>query len=169
MKIGFFYSFNTKNTSKAAELIKEAIGDKAELILVNVEEATQDDFNTFDNYILGVPTWWDGELPNYWDEFIPSVEDNSFKGKTFAIYGAGDQKSYPDNFVDAIGIIADFFSDRGGKIIGFTANEGYTFDKSEALRNDHFVGLPLDFENQAKMNKNRIAKWVEQILKEFEG
>ncbi len=168
MKIGLFYSFNTKNTQKAAKVIIDTIGDKVELVPVNVEEATHDDFNQFDNYILGVPTWWDGELPNYWDEFIPTVEDDSFKGKTFAIFGAGDQQAYPDNFVDAIGIMAEFFSNRGGKIIGAVPNKGYSFDNSAALDGDHFVGLPLDFENQAKQNKPRIEAWVKQILKEFE-
>lgn len=167
MKIALFYSFNTKNTSRAAKVIIDTIGDRAEICPINVEEATQDDFNQFDKFILGVPTWWDGELPNYWDEFIPSVEDDSMEGKTFAIYGAGDQKAYPDNFVDAIGIIADFISQRGGKTIGHIPNEGYTFDKSAALRGDHFVGLPLDFENQHKLNKGRISKWIDQLLKEF--
>ncbi len=167
MKIAFFYSFNTQNTSKAAKMIIEAVGNKVELIPINVEEATEEDFNKYDNYILGVPTWWDGELPNYWDEFIPTVEEESFKGKTFAIFGAGDQKAYPDNFVDAIGIMADFFSERGGKIIGFTPNVDYTFDHSAALRGDHFVGLPLDFENQSDKNQKRIKDWVAQILKEF--
>ncbi len=92
MKIGLFYSFNTKNTQKAAKVIIDTIGNKVELVPVNVEEATHDDFNQFDNYILGVPTWWDGELPNYWDEFIPTVEDDTFKGKTFAIYGVSKAK-----------------------------------------------------------------------------
>lgn len=165
-KIGLFYSFNTKNTSKAAGIILDTLGEKA-VEAVNVEEATEDDFEKFSQFILGVPTWWDGELPNYWDEFLPSVEENSLEGKTFAIYGAGDQKGYPDNFVDAIGVMADFIESRGGKVIGFTPNEGYIFDQSQALRNGVFVGLPLDFENQPGNVQAKMEAWVKQLQKEF--
>ncbi|HCC30402.1 MAG TPA: flavodoxin, partial [Marinilabiliales bacterium] len=76
-------------------------------------------FHDYENFILGVPTWFDGELPNYWDEFIPELEEADLKGKTFALYGAGDQKGYPENFVDAMGILAELLEKRGGKIIGF--------------------------------------------------
>ncbi len=165
-KIGLFYSFNTKNTSAAAELVAKGMG-KTKVEAVNVEEATEDDFRRFDQYILGVPTWWDGELPNYWDEFLPGIEEDSLEGKTFAIYGAGDQKDYPDNFVDAIGVMAEFIESRGGKVIGYVKNEGYTFDASRALKEGQFVGLPLDFENQEELNEERIKKWTAQLKKEF--
>lgn len=165
-KIGLFYSFNTKNTSAAAELVHAAMG-KTKVETVNVEEATEDDFHKYEKFILGVPTWWDGELPNYWDEFLPCVEEDSLVGKTFAIYGAGDAKGYPDNFVDAIGVMADFIESRGGKVIGHFKNEGYEFDSSKALKGDVFVGLPLDFENQEELNAPRIKKWAAQLKKEF--
>jgi flavodoxin I len=164
--IGLFYSFNTKNTSAAAQIIKSELGEKVEA--VNVEEATEDDFKRFSNFILGVPTWWDGELPNYWDEFLPCLEDDSMEGKTFALYGAGDQKGYPDNFVDAIGLMVNFIEARGGNIIGFVPNEGYDFHASKALRNGQFVGLPLDFENQEDMVKSRILNWLKTVINDFQ-
>lgn len=164
-KIGLFYSFNTKNTSAAAKAIQEELKDQVDL--VNVEEADEEDFNRFENFILGVPTWWDGELPNYWDEFLPCVEANSLEGKTFAIYGAGDQKAYPDNFVDAIGLMANFVEANGGKVIGSVPNEGYTFDASQALKDGQFVGLPLDFENQGDLLVPRISKWIKGLKKDF--
>lgn len=146
-------------------MIIEAFGDNLEE--VNVEEITAEKFLSFDNYIMGVPTWWDGELPNYWDEFMPDLEELKLKGKKFALYGAGDQKGYPENFVDAIGILGKVIEKQGGKLIGFTKNEGYTFETSKALRGDEFCGLPLDFENQARQVKPKIAAWVGQIKKEF--
>ncbi len=64
--------------------------------------------------------------------------------------------------------MADFFTHRGGKVIGFTPNEGFTFDQSRALRDNQFVGLPVDFINQSRSdNETRIKAWAEQILKEF--
>jgi len=165
-KIGLFYSFNTKNTSVAAKYIQEAFGTK-EIEAINVEEATEEEFEKFSKFILGVPTWWDGELPNYWDEFLPSLEEGSMKGKTFAIYGAGDELGYPENFVDAIGLMADFIESKDGKIIGHTPNKGYRFDASKALRGDVFVGLPLDFDNHTDQVETKIKDWVKQIAKEF--
>lgn len=166
MKIGLFYSFNTKNTSEAAKLIREAFENK-NIEANNVEETNEEQFVSYQNYILGVPTWFDGELPNYWDEFLPALEELDLSGKTFAIYGAGNQKEYAENFVDAIGLMAEFIESLGGKLIGFVKNEGYTFDSSKALRGDHFVGLPLDFDTQRKLGPERIEKWVNQLKKEF--
>ncbi|MBN2236850.1 MAG: flavodoxin [Bacteroidales bacterium] len=165
-KIALFYSYNTKNTSKAAKLIQETF-DSQQIEKHNVEETNEEEFNAYENFILGVPTWFDGELPNYWDEFLPALEELDLSGKTFALYGAGNQKEYSENFVDALGLMAESIESLGGKLIGFVPNEGYSFEHSKALRGDHFVGLPLDFEVQPKLVKPRIEKWVEQLKKEF--
>ncbi len=161
-KIGLFYSFNSVKTKQQAQKIINAIGEE-NVEQVNVEETTQEKFMEFSNYILAVSTWFDGELPNYWDEFLPSIEDDSFKGKTFALFGGGDQKGYPENFVDGIGILGDFLEARGGKIIGFTSTEGYEFESSRAQRGDQFIGLALDIENQAALSDERIEKWVDSL------
>jgi flavodoxin I len=164
-QIAILYSFNTQKTSRAAKMIKEAFGDT--LSEVNVESISKEEFLAFENYILGVPTWFDGELPNYWDEFMPDLEELNLKGKTFALYGAGDSKGYSENFVDALGLLAEAIEERGGKLIGFTKNEGFEFEASKALRGDLFCGLPLDFENHSRKVKPAIAAWVEQLKKEF--
>ena len=122
---------------------------------------------SYEFLILGVPTWFDGELPNYWDEFVPAIEDMDLKGKTVAIFGNGDQKGYPENFVDGIGIMAEILEKRKAKIVGFTSVEGYEYESSKAQRGNTFAGLALDFENQRKLNKDRITKWVGQLKKEF--
>lgn len=163
--IAILYSFNTQKTSRAAKLIQEAFDKK--LKEINVENITREEFLAQQNYILGVPTWFDGELPNYWDEFMPDLEELDLKGKTFALYGAGDSKGYSENFVDAIGLLGNAIEERGGKLIGFTKNEGFTFESSKALRGNEFCGLPLDFENHARQVKPRITAWVEQLKKEF--
>jgi flavodoxin I len=165
-KIGLFYSFNTKNTVEAAKLISDAFGKK-NIEANNIEDTNEEQFRAYDNYILGIPTWFDGELPNYWDEFLPTLEDIDLKGKTFALYGAGNQKEYPENFVDAVGLMAEIIESLGGKLIGFVPNEGYKFEYSKALQGDYFVGLPLDFDTQKKLSPERIEKWVEQLKKEF--
>jgi len=165
-KTAIFYSFNSNKTKKAAEKMIEEFGEN-NLAVVNAEELTEARFMAFDNYILGIPTWFDGELPNYWDEFVPALEDLDLSGKTFAIFGLGDQKGYPENFGDAVGIMASLIENRGGKIIGFTSAQGYNFESSKALKEGRFCGLILDQENQARLSGERIKNWLTEIKKEF--
>jgi len=166
MSTAIIYSFNTNKTAKAAEKIIEAF-NKDELQAVNAENISEDEFLSYDNLILGVPTWFDGELPNYWDEFVPALEDMDLSGKTIAIFGLGDQVGYPENFADGVGILGRLLRDRGAKLVGYTKNEKYEFESSKALEDGKFMGLILDQENQARLSKGRIEKWTEQLKHEL--
>lgn len=165
-KTAIIYSFNTVKTAKIAKLIQETFADK-NIETINVEDITSNNFLKYDNLILGVPTWFDGELPNYWDEFVPDIEDMKLKGKTVALFGLGDQKNYPENFLDGVGILGNLLEERGAKLVGFTSTEGYSFENSVSQRNNTFIGLAIDYENQSSKNKERVKKWVEQLKKEF--
>jgi flavodoxin I len=167
-KIGLIYSFNTNKTSQAARKIGEEFG-AVQVEHVNAETITEKEFLSFNNLILGVPTWFDGELPNYWDEFVPALEDLDMKGRTVAVFGNGNQKGYPENFVDGMGIIANLVESRGARLVGFTPVKGYNFESSQALRGEMFTGLALDFENQPTQINGKIRKWVEQLKKEFKS
>ncbi|NOY48983.1 MAG: flavodoxin [Chlorobi bacterium] len=161
-KIAIIYSFNTTKSKNAAKKIVAEIGaDKLDVI--NAEDITGEQFMKYDKYILSLPTWFDGELPNYWDEFLPEMEDLPLKGKTFALFGLGDQKNYPENFGDAIGIMAETIENAGGEIIGSTDIVGYEFENSKALRNGKFIGLLLDQDNQSQLSGKRIKDWVSSI------
>lgn len=161
------YSFNTKKTGKIAAQIKEGFNDPS-IEMLNAEEITEDVFSSFNQIIMGVPTWFDGELPNYWDEFVPALEDMDLKDKKIALFGLGDQKGYAENFLDGVGLMAEILEARGATLIGFTSTEGYEFESSRALRGNQFLGLAIDYENQGSMNKQRVAAWVEQLKKEFD-
>lgn len=165
-KTAIIYSFNTVKTGKIAKLIHEAIKD-SKVEMVNAEDISAKKFLSYSNLILGVPTWFDGELPNYWDEFVPEMEEMSLKGKTIALFGLGDQKNYPENFVDGIGILGSLLEEKGASLVGFTSVTGYAFENSLAQRGDKFMGLAIDYENQGSKNKDRVKKWVEQLKKEF--
>ena len=166
MNTAIIYSFNTNKTAKAAEKIIEAF-NKDDLKAVNAENISEDEFLSYDNLILGVPTWFDGELPNYWDEFVPALEDMDLNGKTIAIFGLGDQAGYPENFADGVGILGCLLRDKGAKLVGYTENEKYEFESSKALEDGKFMGLILDQENQARLSKGRIEKWTEQLKQEL--
>jgi flavodoxin I len=158
-KTALFYSFNSKKTAKIAGVIHNAFTG-IDVQLIDVDDVKAEQFLDYDNLILGVPTWFDGELPNYWDELLPALEDIDFSNKKIAVFGLGDQKGYPENFCDAIGIMATFFEEKGALIIGKFPVDGYTFERSKAVREGQFLGLPLDQENQARLTNGRIELWV---------
>lgn len=165
-KTAIIYSFNTHKTAKAADKIADAF-EPVQLEKVNAEDIDGKKFLAFDNLILGVPTWFDGELPNYWDEFVPELEELDLKGKTIALFGLGDQIGYSENFGDAVGILAELLQQRGAKLVGYTETKGYSFESSRAEINGRFAGLLLDQENQARLSSERIKKWVTNLLTEF--
>lgn len=165
-KIGLFYGGATTKTSVVAFKIQEAFGEKL-VELIPVENASGKTFEEYDNIIAGASTWFDGELPTYWDEILPEIEAASLSGKKVAIFGLGDQKHYPDNFVDGIGLLADSFTNSGATLVGFTSIEEYTFNTSRAVKEGKFLGLVLDIENQSDKTEARVLKWVEQLKKAF--
>jgi len=165
-KTVIIYSFNSNKTTRTAEKIISAFGDIT-IERVNAEKIDGKTFLAYDNLILGVPTWFDGELPNYWDEFLPELEDLDLKGKTIALFGLGDQKGYPENFGDAVGIMAELLLQNNAAIVGYTDVEGYSYQSSRAEINGQFYGLLLDQENQARLSGERIKNWVEILRKKF--
>lgn len=165
-KTAIIYSFNTNHSKKVAEEIKENFKSEA-IEDVNAEDINGEKFLLYDNLILGSPTWFDGELPNYWDEFVPELETLNLKGKKIAIFGTGNQVDYPENFIDAVGLLADIVELRGAEVVGSTSPEGYSFESSKALVNGKFIGLAIDFENQSELNSKRIESWVSELKKQF--
>jgi len=166
MKIGLFYSYNTKRSSEVALKIASYFDEK-QIETVNLEDVDEAKFLAYDYMILSCPTWWDGELPNYWDEFMPAVEDMNLKGKTVAVFGLGDQKKYSENFCDAIGILTGELEKLGAKIVGSWPLDGYKFESSKAVQNGMFRGLPIDEDTQHKLTDERVKTWAAQVKKEF--
>ena len=148
-KIGLFYATKAERTSWVAEKIQKEFGeDKIEV--VPIEQAWQNDFAAYDCFIVGASTWFDGELPTYWDELLPELRTMKLKGKKVAIFGLGDQIRYPENFADGIGLLAEVFEGDGATLVGFTSSEGYTFERSKALRGEQWCGLVVDLDNQSE-------------------
>jgi flavodoxin I len=161
--IGIFYGSSTGNTEDAAEQIAQALGAEA----TEISSATEDDILELDSIVFGVSTWGTGDLQDDFEDFMSTLEGMDFSGKKVAVFGLGDQENYPDTFVDAIGIVAKAVQSAGGTIVGKTSTDGYTFDASEAEENGSFLGLALDEDNQSDQSADRIAKWVEQLKKDF--
>jgi flavodoxin I len=165
-KIGLFFGTQTGNTESAAEEIQKAFGGGL-VDLIDVSKAESSDFEGYDFLIIGCPTWNIGELQSDWEGLFPELDDVDFSGKKVAYFGCGDQIGYSDNFVDAIGILEEKITERGGKTFGYWSTDGYEFDESKAVRNGKFVGLAIDDTNQSELTEQRLQKWVSSLRSEF--
>ena len=168
-KVGIFYGSTEGNTERVVGKIQKALGGEDVAALLNVDSASAEDFDDFENIILACPTWEIGELQEDWDTFIDELDDVDFSGKKVAFVGTGDADGYPDTFVDAPGIIYDRIKDSGATFIGAWPTDGYNFEESKAVVNEgEFLGLIIDEDNQSDLTDERVEKWVEQITKEFD-
>ncbi|MTJ06138.1 MULTISPECIES: flavodoxin FldA [unclassified Anabaena] len=165
-KIGLFYGTQTGKTESAAEMIRDEFGS-VEVTLEDISQAEAADLEAYQCLIIGCPTWNIGELQSDWEGFFPELDEIDFTGKLVAYFGTGDQLGYGDNFQDAMGILEEKISERGGKTVGYWSKDGYDFNDSKALKNDKFVGLALDEDNQSDLTDQRIKAWVSQLKKEF--
>ena len=162
MKIGLFFGSDTGNTEDVAEQIAKKIGED-NIEVMSIGDASPGDFEDFDKLILGLSTWYDGELQSEWEDFFEELDNIDFAGKTVAIFGLGDQLTYGEYFVDAIGLLYDKVIERGATVVGEWPTDGYDYDESVAERDGKFVGLPLDEDNESDLTEERIDKWLNQI------
>ncbi len=170
IKIGLFYGTDTGNT----ETISKEIKKKLETMLgpdtvdmYEIYKKKKEDMAKYDLLIIGMPTWYDGELQGDWEEFIPEMEQVDFTGKKVAFFGLGDQYGYAAYFCDALGVFAEIVEKGHGTLCGFTSVKGYEHDVSKAQRGDQFVGLCLDTDNQDELTNGRLNAWLPQVLQEF--
>ncbi|MEL6459217.1 MAG: flavodoxin FldA [Cyanobacteria bacterium J06621_15] len=164
-QIGLFYGTTTGKTESAAEMIRDALGDG--VVMHDIAEADTGDFEQYECLIIGCPTWNIGELQSDWEGFFEELDEVDFSGKTVAYFGTGDQVGYDENFQDAMGILEEKISEKGGKTVGYTATDGYEFTESKALRDGKFCGLALDDDNQSDLSDERIKTWTAQIKSDF--
>lgn len=173
-RIGIFFGTDTGRTRLLAKQIAKKLGDAADAP-INIGRTTLADFLAYDALILGSPTLGEGELPGEstglsqpsWEEFLPQLADADLSGKTIAIFGLGDQKKYPDEFVDAIGLIHDALLARGARLVGRWPTAGYEFTGSQAVDGDEFLGLAIDQHHQGLLTESRIDAWLNQIRPEL--
>lgn len=173
-QVGIFFGTDTGSTRKIAKMIQQKMGDVAAKPL-NVNRIEASAFDDYSMLILGTPTLGSGMLPGIeadcemesWAEFLDANPELSLEGKTVALFGLGDQVSYPDEFVDGLGELYDFVVEAGATVIGSWPLDGYEFNESGAVDEDKFVGLVIDKDNQSSLSEQRVSHWVEQISSEF--
>ena len=166
MKIKLIYGSDTGNTELVTEDLVKLLGN---VEVTTVADLTPEDWD-HDNFILGIPTWYDGELQSDWEEYFDEFKTIDFTGKKVAIFGLGDQLGYEEWFCDGIGILAKEILKNGGTVIGYTTkDESYDFETTpkSIIKDDVFYGLCIDEDNQGELTQDRLKKWVEQLKLEY--
>ena len=116
-----------------------------------------------DNLILGTSTWGAGEMQDDWYDGVRTLRGADLSGKTVALFGCGDSESYPDTFCGGMKELYDAAKEAGANVLDGVSADGYTFDESEAVEGDKFVGLALDNVNEDDKTEERIDAWLESI------
>ncbi len=166
MRIKLIYGSDTGNTELVTEDILKLLNN---IEVTTVDNLTPEDWD-HDKFILGIPTWYDGELQSDWEDYFEEFKTIDFKDKTVAIFGLGDQLGYEEWFCDGIGILAEVILKNNGRVIGYTdKDETYDFETTpkSIIKKDIFYGLCLDEDNQQELTQDRLEKWVEQLKLEF--
>lgn len=169
-KVGLFYGSTTGVTEDIAYEIQEVWNNEHSEAIEPINIGHVKNLNellAYDKLILGVPTWNIGQLQDDWDIAFPDLSKMDFTGKQIALFGIGDQYGYPDNFLDAIGILGKQLRDCGATLVGFTNTQGYEFAESVGVEDQQFMGLGIDEISQQDLTPERIEAWVAQISKEF--
>ena len=166
MRIKLIYGSDTGNTELVTEDLVKLLGN---VEVTTVADLTPEDWE-YDNFILGIPTWYDGELQSDWEEYFEEFKTIDFTGKKVAIFGLGDQLGYEEWFCDGIGILAKEILKNGGTVIGYTTkDESYDFETTpkSIIKDDVFYGLCIDEDNQGELTQERLKNWVEQLKLEY--
>ena len=168
--IGIFYAPSGGSVHRVARLIKQKLADWEPDIFV-VSDIVPLKLLDYRNLILVCSTLgrntWEMEQKDPWSSFIPKLLRIHLDGRKVAMVGLGDHVSYPNNFVDGMGILGQTVEEIGGKLIGMTETRDYVFNDSRALRDGKFIGLPLDEDYEADKTEGRLEEWLKRIRPEL--
>lgn len=163
--IGIFFGSTYGMTEATALKIQQAFGEEAAHVF-NLKTSTIEDMKPFSNLIFGTSAWGIGEMQDEWEMTIDSLSLLDYSQRKVALFGLGDQKEYPESFVDGLGTLYCRLPDKSC-VVGFWPVTGYEYYFSLADKDGMFVGLALDEHQQGDLSEDRITKWVEQLKTEF--
>ncbi|MDL2323108.1 flavodoxin [Bacteroidales bacterium OttesenSCG-928-A17] len=161
-KIAIIYGSTTDNTKAIAETIASKLSGN-DVSVLDVSKLKAGDLDTYPNLILGTSTWGLGDLQDDWDGYLSDLKASDLSGKTIAFFGVGDSSSYPDTFVDGMGILYQAVQGKGATTIGAFPTDGYSYDESQSVVDGKFVGVALDEDNESDQTEERLNAWIESI------
>lgn len=166
-EIGLIYGSDTVMTEEVTSLIVDN-WTLSNINVIEVSQAKKSDFEKYNTLILGLSTWYDGDLQSDWEDYFDDFKKIDFTNKTIALFGLGDQYGYGEYFIDGVGMLAEVILENGGKIVGYWPTKDYDFEESKALYNkEYFFGLAIDEDNQPELTEERVFKWMSMLSNEF--
>ena len=151
------------SSTGTCEAIAEKIAEKVGAEAINVADLTNDIIAENDNLLIGTSTWGVGELQDDWYDGLETLKGADLSDKVVAVFGCGDSASYSDTFCGAMRELYDAAKASGATVVGEVDIDGYTFDGSDAVVDNKFVGLALDDINEDDKTDSRIDAWIGQI------
>lgn len=167
MKTAIFYGSATGTTADIAREIARELNDNT-VELFDVGDTAPSMLGNYDMLILGTSTWGSGELEDDWFDFIAGAEELDLRGKTIALFGAGDE-TMSDTFCDAVGILRERLDRTGATFTGYFTTEPYDYARSRAVKDSPdnaariACGLLIDQVNHPDLTADRIARWVKTL------
>ena len=130
------YGSSTGSCQSIAETIASKLGVEA-VDVANIDDAT---ITSHENLLLGTSTWGAGEMQDDWYDGVKTLKSAGLPGKTVALFGCGDSESYPDTFCGGMKELYDAAVEAGATVLPGVSTDGYTYDDSEAIDGDKFLG-----------------------------
>ena len=144
--VGFVYGSYTGVTEEITHDMASKI-EADDIEVIEVCNADTKDFGRFDLLMLGLSTWYDGDLQSDWEDYF-----DTFKTIDFT------------NLI----VLAQVVLENGGTIIGNWPSKDYDFSASKALKDEHtFYGLALDEDNEPQKSPGKIETWLTQVQQEY--
>lgn len=165
--IGIFYGSKTGTTESIARKLAKILNVNDEDVH-NVEKIAPSKVGDYDNLVLGISTWGNGEMPGFWDDFSAGLSQIALPGVKIAIFGCGDE-TMKRSFNNAVGILYYRLQQTGADFVGTYDADGYDFEESKAKVDDNYVGLLLDEVNHPEMTDFRLRSWAGQIIDSFKN
>ncbi|PIE52033.1 flavodoxin [Candidatus Fermentibacteria bacterium] len=159
-KTAVIYGSTTGNTEMLAQKIQGRLKGSE---LKEVSSMPVSEMSSYEVLLLGSSTWGLGDLQDDWEGMADQLSGLDLKGVKVGFFGTGDQSSYSDTFVDAIGILKEKLQNTGAEFIGSISTDGYTYDASRAEENGKLIGLAVDEDNQPDMTDQRLDSWLESM------
>lgn len=157
------YGSTTDNTKTIAETIADKLA--GDVTIIDVAKLKATDLDDYQNLILGTSTWGLGDLQDDWEGKLSTLTNSDLAGKTIALFGVGDSSSYPDTFVDGMGLLYEAVKGKGANLIGQFPTDGYSYDASRAEVDGQFVGVAIDEDNESDQTENRLEQWINSLKK----
>jgi flavodoxin I len=161
--IAIIYGSSTDNTKSVAQKIAQKLSGE-NVLLKDVSAVNFNELANYPNIILGTSTWGLGDLQDDWSSRISEFQNVDLEGKTLAFFGLGDSSSYSDTFADGMGLLYEAIEGKGFKQAGEFSTNGYSFDSSRAVKNDKFVGVAIDEDNESNLTEQRLNEWIANVI-----